>query len=66
MYGFGTQNGTLSSAFHIGVAARAAFVQVYVEDVVNPADVAALTYLESAVDGDQSPTPTVTPSPTVQ
>jgi hypothetical protein len=56
----------LSSAFHIGVAARAAFVQVYVEDVVNPADVAALTYLESAVDGDQSPTPTVTPSPTVQ
>ena len=66
MYGFGTQNGNLSSAFHIGVAARAAFVQVYVEDVVNPADVAALTYLESAVDGDQSPTPTVTPSPTVQ
>jgi hypothetical protein len=58
MYGFGPQNGNLNSAFHIGVAARAAFVQVYVEDVVNPSDVAALTYVENAIAGGTPPTPT--------
>jgi Beta-galactosidase len=70
MFGSGTENGNLKSAFQIGVAARAAFVQVYLADVVNPADVAALKYVENAVDNGQSPTPTmtpaVTPSPTVK
>jgi hypothetical protein len=64
MYGFGSQNGNLSSAFHIGVAASAAFVQVYVEDVVNPSDVSAMKYLESAVEGGTKPTPTPTPTVT--
>jgi hypothetical protein len=65
MYGFGSQNGNLQSAFHIGVDARAAFVQVYVEDVVNPSNVAAMKFLENAVRGVTSPTPSasVTPSP---
>jgi hypothetical protein len=57
MYGFGSQNGDLKPAFHIGVAARAAFVQVYVEDVVNPSDAAAIRYLENAVKGGTTPTP---------
>jgi Beta-galactosidase len=69
MFGSGSQNGNLKSAFHIGVAAQAAFVQVYVADVVNPADVAALKYVENAVSSSQPPptvTPTVTQSPTVK
>jgi hypothetical protein len=68
MFGSGTQNGNLKSAFHVGVAARAAFVQVYVKDVVNPSDVAALKYVENAIDGGTppAPTPTVTPSPAVK
>jgi hypothetical protein len=64
MYGFGSQNGDLKSAFHIGVAARATFVQVYVEDVVNPSDASAMRYLENAVKGGATPTPTPIPTPT--
>jgi hypothetical protein len=65
MYGFGSQNGNLKSAFHIGVAARAAFVQVYVEDVVNPSNVAAMNYVESAVQSGTPPPPPTTPTVTV-
>jgi hypothetical protein len=41
---------------------------VYVKDVVNPSDVAALKYVENAIDGGTppAPTPTVTPSPAVK
>jgi hypothetical protein len=60
MFGSGTQNGSLKTAFHIGAAAGAAFIQVYVQDIVDPSDVSALKYMENAVDGSQTPSPTAT------
>jgi hypothetical protein len=45
MFGYGTENGDLQTAFGIGLASHARYFQVYLADVVDPAQTAALEYL---------------------
>jgi hypothetical protein len=45
MFGYGTENGDLESAFKIGLASHARYFQVYLADILDPTKTAALEYL---------------------
>jgi hypothetical protein len=45
MFGYGTENGDLQTAFGIGLASHARYFQVYLADILDPAQTAALEYL---------------------
>jgi hypothetical protein len=47
MFGHGTENGDLETAFEIGVASHARCFQVYLADIIDSAQTAALEYLAS-------------------
>ena len=45
MFGYGTENGDLQTAFGIGLASHARYFQVYLADIIDPTQTAALEYL---------------------
>ncbi len=47
MFGYGTENGDLETAFKIGLASHARYFQIYLADILDPAQAAALEYLAS-------------------
>jgi hypothetical protein len=47
MWGGDNSSSTLMDAFHVAVASRASYVEVYLNDCVNPANASALAYLVS-------------------
>jgi hypothetical protein len=47
MFGYGTENGDLETAFKIGLASHARYFQIYLADVVDPTKTVALEYLAS-------------------
>ena len=49
MFGYGTENGDLETAFKIGLASHAHYFQVYLADILDSTKTAALEYLASQV-----------------
>jgi hypothetical protein len=47
MFGFGTENGDLETAFKIGLASHARYFQIYLADILDPTQTAAQEYLAS-------------------
>jgi hypothetical protein len=47
MWGGDNSSSALMSAFHVAVASHASYLEVYLDDCVNPANAAALAYLAS-------------------
>jgi hypothetical protein len=47
MWGGNNSSSTLMDAFHVAVASHASYLEVYLNDCVNPANAAALAYLAS-------------------
>ena len=47
MFGYGTENGDLETAFKIGLASHARYFQVYLADILDSTKTAALEYLAS-------------------
>ena len=45
MWGGNNSSSTLMDAFHVAVASHASYLEVYLNDCVNPANAAALAYL---------------------
>jgi len=49
MFGYGTENGDLETAFNIGFASHARYFQIYLADILDSRKTAALEYLASHV-----------------
>jgi len=47
MFGYGSENGNLETAFEIGLASHARYFQVYLADIIDPAQTQPLEYLAS-------------------
>jgi hypothetical protein len=45
MFGYGAQNGNLRTALEIGLSAKASYFQIYLEDIIDPANTATLQWL---------------------
>ncbi len=49
MFGYGTENGDLETAFTIGLASHARYFQIYLADIIDSTQTAALEYLASNI-----------------